>query len=386
MTRQERVEYERQVVRALKRVLVDLGIDEPLTDDRIAHLRRLLPDEYKSLLRFRHPYELFGDTPRNQEPAWAREEPDPEVLAALRAAIPDAALARAWNDRWVTAATAAAELGISVERARQIMEQVGFIETKNPHYSSAAPMRLARLMDILDWASQHPEEVERWAGASRRAREAYRRRLRSRVEALRTTPNRIAAATSDPAPLVCFWLALLNRAAKDGHTELYALKDRALQSLIRTGTPCEVGYVEGGDLEPRVILCPDCRDRAWELGIHPADYAEFHRPCRNCTRLPGEARYYDLYELTFRFPGIGTFRFHVPYPIGKDYLPPPEAIPEERWSLRGEDGAWAFGRPLNTVERAAFSVDEIKTRLLAALELLEQHLRTEEHLCDQPEP
>jgi hypothetical protein len=66
--------------------------------------------------------------------------------------------------------------------------------------------------------------------------------------------------------------------------------------------------------------------------------------------------------------------FHVPYPVGKGYLPDPSTLPENAFSDRAteSDDCWTFGRPLNRVEAAAFSVDEIVRGLKAALQQITQ--------------
>jgi hypothetical protein len=113
---------------------------------------------------------------------------------------------------------------------------------------------------------------------------------------------------------------------------------------------------------------------ARDMGMHPLDYIEMAGPCEKCHVERARRRYYDLYELTFRFDGIGTFTFHVPYPVGKGYLPDPSTLPENAFSDRAteSDDCWTFGRPLNRVEAAAFSVDEIVRELKAALQQITQ--------------
>lgn len=367
--REQRAARERELVRALRLRLSEMGVGEPLLPEGLRRLARMLPEPYAGIVRLRHTYELFG-LGCSREPAWVAEAPDPAALEEFRRAIPDDVLLEAWNDRWVTARTVADELGVSLERARQIMEEVGYIEVKNPHYSSAEPMKLSRLSAVSAWAASHPQEMERWTAASRRAREAYRRWFQREVEGLRSMPAAIARATDDPAPLVCFWLSLLNRAAKSGHAEFYRLKDEALRTLVRARVPFELGYVEGGDREERVWLCDACLEEARSMGMHPLDYIDIVGPCGNCDIEPAQARYYDLYALTFRFPGVGKFSYHVPYEIGRRYLPHPDALPEDALTVRGEEGAWAFGRALNKVEREAFTVEEIRQGLLQALEKL----------------
>ncbi|MEW5935643.1 MAG: hypothetical protein AB1816_18840, partial [Bacillota bacterium] len=339
-----RLAAERETVKALRFRLTEMGVQEPLGLERLRRLVRMLPEGAAKALVLRYPYGLFGFGNRERE--WASEPPDPDVLAAQRQAVPDDVLLRAWNDRWVTVATAAGELGVSPERIRQVMDCLETVECRNPHYRSAAPMRLIRLSSLLDWAEAHRDLVARWAEASRRSKEAWRRAFERKVEELRGMPGRILAASDGPAPLVCFWLSLLNRAAKSGHPELYRPKVRALRALVGAGVPFRLGYVAGGDREERVWLCDACRERAREMGMHPLDYVELVGACENCDVEPRQVGYYDLYELVFSFAGVGKFCYHVPREVGRGWLPEPEGIPDGAWRSRGEEEGFVFGRAL----------------------------------------
>lgn len=360
-----RLARERELVKALRFRLSEMGVSEPLTSERIRRLQKMLPEKEAEALELRQLYNLFGFS--RQEPAWLQDAPDPAVLEGFRRSISDDVLLESWNDRWVTAGTVAKEFGISVNRAREIMDAVGFIETRNPHYRSAEPMRLVRMSRVNAWVSANREKVEKWVAASSRAHRAYQRRLDEKVAELRSLPERISSVAGDPAPLVCFWLTILNRAAKSGHPGLYKLKDDALRMLVRVRPPTRLGYVEGGDKEEEVWLCDRCLKRAREADMHPLDYIDIVGPCGDCHIEPAQPRYYDLYEIEYVFDGIGKFSYHVPYGIGRDYLPDPEQFSEETVSCRGLEGGWAFGRSLNKIERMAFSMEEIKENLLAAL-------------------
>lgn len=353
---------EKEVVKSLRRRLDALGVTEPLTLDRYEKFRRMLPERLAELLRLKHRYILFG-WKHTVEPSWISEPPDETVFSALEAALPDRLLARAWNDRWVTVKTAAETLGVSPNRIRSALSELPHIKVENPH-GGDSPMRLIRLSSLLDWAERHREKVARWAAASARAREAHRRAFERKVRELREAPRRLAGS---PAVLACFWLSLLNRAAKSGMPDLYGMKDAALKELVKAGVPFELAFVEGGDREEKVWLCDECLEKACEMGLHPLEYIDTIGPCGDCDVEPAVDGYYDLYELTFTFPGAGRFCFHVPYPIGKKWLPDPASIPDGQRRFRGEEGGFLFGRPLNKVEREAFSVEEIVAGLRDAL-------------------
>lgn len=370
---EQRIALQRDLLRAVKVLLREAGINAPLTRERIDHLRRMLPEPCVSFLRLRRAYELF-DNPPDREPPWVCEAPDPALLEQVRQHVPPETLATAWTDRWVTAATVASTLGISQNAARRIMDQLPTREVPNPHYQRSGPMRIVRMSDVTAWAAENRTLLESWQHRLATRRQARAAALRRAADDLRAVPDRIRAITSDPAPLACWWLALLNRAAKSGHEDLYSLKDKALRTLVQHGVPHSLRYLEGGDKPGRVWLCDECRDMARDMEIHPLDYIEMVGPCKNCQVEPAKRRYYDLYELTFQFDSIGTFIFHVPYPVGKRYLPDPSTLPENAFSDRAteSDDCWTFGRPLNRVEAAAFSVDEIVRELKAALRQIMQ--------------
>lgn len=362
---EERIKKEKEMVKALRHRLAELGVSDPITYESYRHLLKMLPKEKADVLKLKTIHEIIGFG--NSEPAWVREPADPETVRKHRRLVSDEELLAAWNDRWITIRTAANELGVSEERVRRLLDRLIVIEVDNPYSKYAPPMKLIRLSSLLNWAEKHEEEVKKWAEASKRAKEAYRRVFARKVDELRSFPAKIEEITKDPAPLVCFWLSLLNRAAKTGHPQLYSIKDDALRALVKTGVPFTLGYVEGGDREEKVWLCDSCREEAREMDMSPLEYIEVCDPCKNCDVEPAIPRYYDLYELTFSFPGIGKFSYHVPYEKGVRYLPRPENISEDAVRDRGEEEGFTFGRSLNKIERAAFTVEEIKEGLLAAL-------------------
>jgi hypothetical protein len=374
---QQRIALQRDLLRAVKVLLKEAGIDAPLTLERIDHLRKMLPEPCVKFLRLRSARELFSSY-TEMEPSWLSEAPDPGLLEQVRQHVPPATLATAWTDRWVTAATVASTLGISQDAARRIMDQLPTREVPNPHYRQSDPMRIVRMSDVTAWAAANRTLLESWQRRLTASRQARAAALRRAADDLRAVPDRIRATTNDPASLVCWWLALLNRAAKSGHEGLYSLKDSALRTLVRHGVPHSLSYLKGGDKPRWVWLCDQCRDTADDMGMRPLDYIEVIGPCEDCYVEPAEHRYYDLYELKFRFDGIGTFTFHVPYPVGKEYLPDPSTLPESAFSDRAteSDDCWTFGRPLNRVEAAAFSVDEIVRELKAALQRITRAGRT----------
>jgi hypothetical protein len=253
------------------------------------------------------------------------------------------------RDRWVTARTVAVELGISLGRARHVMSEVGYVEAKNrqPHYFW--PAKISRLSAVLAWAASHRGEVERWAAASGRTKEARRRRLEREIRTLRLLASAMARVP-DPAPEVCFWLTLLCQ-----HRGSASLKEAALQALIAAGVPSALVYLESED--GAIAPCRTCIDRALAMGVSPLDYIAKKGPCEECGI--GD-RYYFL---SFRFAGIGEFSYLVPYESGRHWLPGPDCLPRGTLTADTSCFAGAFTR----AEREAYTAEEIRGNLLKAL-------------------
>ncbi|WP_448593130.1 hypothetical protein [Thermoflexus hugenholtzii] len=148
-----RIARMRERLKALKALLREAGIAKPVTEECLGHLRRMLPADAVRFLGLRRAFELFRPytpDPPDQEPAWMAEPPDPAVLAL------------AWNDRWVTATTAAEALSISRSAARRILVQLPHREVPNPHYRQAAPMRLVWMSDVAAWAEANRDLLDAW--------------------------------------------------------------------------------------------------------------------------------------------------------------------------------------------------------------------------------
>jgi hypothetical protein len=366
---QQTITHGKEMLKSLKYRLTNLGINEALTYDRYNKFEKMLPEEYIKAVKLHNVFKLYNFK-SDREPDWIFEPPDLEILTEHQKLLPDDVLVNAWNDRWVTADTAAGEFGISVNRIRNIVSELETVEVKNPHYRSASPMVLIKLSSLRKWAGKHSAEIRKWAEASKRAKEIYQKKLNERVQQLRVIPDLIKEKTDDPAPRVCFWLSLLNRAAKTGYPELYDKKDYALRKMIKAGVKYDLFFIKGGDKKEKVWLCDNCYDNAMEMGMHPLDYIEEIGPCKNCTVEPAIKNYYDLYELKFSFPKIGMFCYHVPYSIGREYLPDPEKLSKNVFRDRDEEESFTFGRSLNKIELTAFKIEEIINELEKALKEL----------------
>ena len=129
-------------------------------------------------------------------------------------------------------------------------------------------------------------------------------------------------------------------------------------------------------------LCGDhyddwCEERSY-LHTSFGDYVLQHEKdltrCPRCTRDPF---HYALYSLELRLPFLKDvfYGFHVPYSIGKAYLPKPErlaCVVEEEAS----EGLFRFGRPLENEEVAKYSASFIERHLTRALGELRMQTET----------
>lgn len=160
----------------------------------------------------------------------------------------------------------------------------------------------------------------------------------------------------------------------------YSLKDQALRLLAHTSW-LQVSWYQ--PVRPWIEeLCGDhyddwCEERSY-LHTSFGDYVLQHEKdltrCPRCTRDPF---HYALYSLELRLPFLKDvfYGFHVPYSIGKAYLPKPErlaCVVEEEAS----EGLFRFGRPLENEEVAKYSASFIERHLTRALGELRMQTET----------
>ena len=232
-------------------------------------------------------------------------------------------------------------------------------------------------------------------GVERRAQTlAVQRQARQRLEALRATWLAESSGNSlaVTALTVAFWTVWVSRRAKWYQVEAsnrgraprgrpvvdwYSYKDQALRLLYQTGWLSAAWY------QPDMLwieeLCEEHFDEWREereylhtsFGEFVAQHEkELHR-CSSCSRDP---LHYALYSLHLSVPEIhdSTFRFHVPYSVGKDFLPEPKSLPR---ALETEEssGHFRFGRPLQDEEELTYTAPFLErhfSRALGELRLL----------------
>ena len=126
----------------------------------------------------------------------------------------------------------------------------------------------AGLSAVDAWAAQRGTEIEQGRARSASGRRLQQARRDAAIASLRAISAPIQTVPSDPAPLVCLWLTLLNRATKSVRY-LCQTKDAALRRPVAAAVPSVIPCVDDGDTPGSVWLCDKCRDAADAYGLHP---------------------------------------------------------------------------------------------------------------------
>lgn len=160
----------------------------------------------------------------------------------------------------------------------------------------------------------------------------------------------------------------------------YALKDQALWLLARTG------WLEIHWYQPLRLWIDElcawhyeewCEERV-DLHTSFGEYVLQHEKelvrCSSCQRDPW---HYALYSLQLRLPfqEDTPYRFHVPYSVGKAYLPEPKKLPR-MVEDEAHEGLFRFGRPLRDEEVVTYSAPFVERQLMRAVSELSLRLET----------
>lgn len=199
-----------------------------------------------------------------------------------------------------------------------------------------------------------------------------------------------------PIATLCHWLKLLDGWAtfyetdavaeqqrsreplnvRDRAQALYLLKERAMQTLYRSGSPAvSLGVLEGPSTEQRVWLCEKCVARAAKQGMSPRDYAEKVGGCADCQREGREPDYFSLYVLQIDYGPLGRWQFHTPVPLGKGYLPPARSEQAPiigKRPLDREGRMQRLGTALAKDERQRYSEAEVVYQVWQGIKRIEQ--------------
>jgi hypothetical protein len=188
---------------------------------------------------------------------------------------------------------------------------------------------------------------------------------------------------------LAYWTVWASRWAKQNHVKYltarkyrdvyaerrdrwYERKNRAM--LLFTHTPyARLSFYRPQDPDKhRIWLCDEhyelkCEDlyeNVWDF--YACNTSEIEQ-CPMCV-VEDEKDYYSLYHIeiaTSELPDV-LFSFHMPYPLGKQWFPPPEKLPSVIHVE--QDGLFRFGRPLMAGERITHRERDVEVRFEQALE------------------
>ncbi|MGO8946732.1 MAG: hypothetical protein ACLQUY_03515 [Ktedonobacterales bacterium] len=161
----------------------------------------------------------------------------------------------------------------------------------------------------------------------------------------------------------------------------YGYKDQALHLLYRTGW-LQVRFYQPNLLWIDELCASHYEDWCEERSFLHTSFGEFvgqhEKELARCGRCTKDPLHYALYSLELRPPflqGMSSYRFHVPYSIGKTYLP-------ERGTLmrvvekEEAEGLFRFGRPLEDEEVAKYSDPFVERHITRAMVQLQARLES----------
>lgn len=205
---------------------------------------------------------------------------------------------------------------------------------------------------------------------------------------------------SGTAVKAAFWARLASRWAKRQQLkvparrtthpeELYEIKDSIIKKLWQLRDKIEV---EGTKLELEfyipeqphrynILFCDGHYEEfAWERKeLYDGDYLviEFFfehedeiMKCPECS-VTINKHYYSLYSFKIKFADGTMYHFHIPYPIGKKYLPHYEGL-EVAEEIEEEYGLFRFGSPVTEKEEKLFPLKLVKKESRKIIEKLEK--------------
>jgi hypothetical protein len=151
----------------------------------------------------------------------------------------------------------------------------------------------------------------------------------------------------------------------------YARKDEAVALMARSSY-AQLSFYQPEDADKvTLVLCQEHHsqmrqgfyDGKWDLyASHKAEITA----CPYC-HVAREEDYYSLYALEVSASAAPQlhFSFHVPYPLGKRFLPTPASLP--RVQHQEQEGLFRFGRKLDESEKILYREKDVETRFGAAM-------------------
>ena len=232
--------------------------------------------------------------------------------------------------------------------------------------------------------------ANRKRGAQKAARtrvenEESRKEERSRVDALvREAAREAGSLVAVPVIKLGIMASLCSRWAKhhqerndrEGRAEFYALKDEALR-IIAASEWASLSYRPAHEPKVTVDLCEDHRDDFRDCRRMHGGYLDFWdwvdhnrksiRQCNDCSYDVDPDRY-ALYEIKLEV-GPARFSWHVPYGLGRSWLPERSSLPSLPSSGFDDETGYMFGRPIHDDEAVLWPAPRLKKEMRALLDL-----------------
>jgi hypothetical protein len=250
-------------------------------------------------------------------------------------------------------------------------------------------------VEIAHWRGEHRKLVDlhRKTGAqkaqfSRKANQQARRDFFTSLEEMMCEWERCGSPQLAAALKLALWTQWASRWAKENQfKQLHAIKYQALylerrdvwyarkneaMAVLAQMPYARLFYYRPEEADKCSLgLCDEHYEMRRELGyenkwVFFADFGEEIRQCPRCHARVAKD-YYALYHLEVEaaaFPEL-RFSFHVPYSIGKAFLPSPHALP--RVEHTEQDGIFRFGRPLLEDEKVLYREKVVEANFALAL-------------------
>src|SRR5947199_3608552 len=252
---------------------------------------------------------------------------------------------------------------------------------------------------IAQWRAEHQEQVRvhRKAGVQKAARQKQvnqqaRRNFLAEWQQTVATWRQHADPELVAVLVLSFWTVWASRWAKENQVksrrarkyttlylarsgEWYERKDQALHLLARTPY-VQVSFYRPIDPDKRYLwLCEEHYELKRE-GYYEDIWDFFYthaamiKQCPDCT-VQQEKDYYSLYYLEVATQALADvrFSFHLPYPLGKTWLPKPNEL--RRVEHMEQEGMFRFGRALFPNEKVIYREQEVLTHFQQALAIVQ---------------
>jgi hypothetical protein len=152
----------------------------------------------------------------------------------------------------------------------------------------------------------------------------------------------------------------------------YARKDEAL-SVLASSSYARMAFYRPDQADKITLsLCDDHYQRM-KQGLYEGKWDFYSTHAKEIKACPWchvtiELDYYSLYSLEI-MADVGPdvrFAFHIPYPLGRAFLPPPHSLPHVTQTEQ-EVGLFRFGRRLEDGEKILYREKDVETQFAQAL-------------------